>query len=398
LKKRILFVSYSMNIGGIQKSLLSLLSCIDYSKYDIDVMFFNREGELLNYIPKEINIIDPPDYISFMLIPKKQILKSLKNLANKPFALLLYIVMMFKGFIIGNMNMARQKYWKIYSKKLPGFNKKYDVAVAFHGGIDAYFVADKINANKKICWVHSDYNVLRRDKKIDKYYLDKFNTIVAVSETCRQKLLENHPHLQGKSEVIHNIVSKKQILQLAQNGKGFTDNYDGTRLLDVSRLDPMKGFDIAIPVIARLKTEGYNIRYYIVGDGPEKNNIQKDIKRYGLEDDVILLGKTPNPYPFIYQSDIFVHPSRFEGKSVAIDEAMLLGKPVIIMNYQTAKDQMIDGKTGFIAEMSEDGLYQKLKLLLDNKLLRNAICENLRDIQSNEAQNVMKFYRVIGDV
>ena len=177
--------------------------------------------------------------------------------------------------------------------------------------------------------------------------------------------------MSDKSRVCQNIVDMG-LIKSQLKGKSFDDNFAGVRLLDVTRIDPNKGLDIAVRVCSMLKKQGVNFRWYILGNDPlgYRKELERLIQLYDVVDSFILLGFTSNPYPYMNDADIIVHFSRFEGRSVSIDEALALRKPILLTNYPTAKDQITNGVNGWICEFDEKELCEKLIELINNKSKR----------------------------
>lgn len=398
-KKRLLFVSSNLNLGGVQKSLVSLLSNINLENYEVDLLLLKNEGIWIDNLPKSINVLKSPEYFKYAFLYKKHTSKNILYLLSnlKIVILLQYLFSIFTGVMGRDMGIARQHFWVKVQKCFPDFPGNYDVAIAYSGGLSSYIVADKIKAKKKVLWIHTDYRVLKRDIELDRIYYRGFNHVVAVSNSCRDIFVDIFPEFESRTKVIHNIVSPKAINELAISESGFNDKFNGIRIISIGRLDPNKGYELAINACSKLVNDGYNIKWYLFGEGPERENLENLIKNLLLMDKFILMGTYPNPYPFILQANIFVHPSKFEGKSVAIDEAKALCKPIVVTNYTTVGDQIEDGKDGMVVPISEDGIYQGLKRILDNQTLREQLSLNLKNIDQGNLSEILKFYSLIDD-
>lgn len=359
-KTRLLICSSRMGVGGVEKALLGLMGSIDYSKYSVDLLLMAQEGEFMEYIDKNVRILPTPSFFSWIVLPKQRIVYSFFKLIARPRILYYFVCNIVRGIIKGNMAMARQKMWKDCIGYIPAHEGEYDIALDFSGLLRQY-VLDKVNAGRKYTWIHSDYRVYGLDKQTDGQLLARFDKIFCVSATCKEIFDNEFPFLKNRSEVKHNIIDTAFIMSCIK-GKSYDDGFNGTRLLDVTRIDPNKGLDIAVQVCSELKRKGVDFRWYILGNDPlgYKKELIKLIKEYNVEDNFILLGFTSNPYPYMYEADIIVHFSRFEGRSVAIDEALALGKTILLTNYPTAKDQIEDGVNGYICDFDKDALTDKL--------------------------------------
>lgn len=365
-RKKILVTSNSLGIGGIEKAFLALINLLPSDEYDIDILLLKPFGEYKDLVNKNVNILPTPEEFFWISLPKKDILRCLKMLILHPISLFYFIRNIIGGLYCGSMAKARQYMWRDCINSVPDLKKKYDIALDFSGLLRRY-VLEKVDAEKKCTWIHSDYRVYHLDKEVDRLLLKRYDVINCVSETCKDIFDNEFPELATKSKVELNKIDKEFILSQI-NGHGFNDGFEGIRLLDVTRIDPNKGLDLAVQVCSKLKLRGKIFKWYILGNDPlgYKSTLEKIIKEYDVEDCFILLGFTSNPYPFMYQTDIIVHFSYFEGRSVSIDEALVLNKPILLTNYPTAKDQITNGVNGYICDFNTDLLAMKIEAIIDN--------------------------------
>jgi glycosyltransferase involved in cell wall biosynthesis len=389
-KKDILFVMNNLNCGGAEKALISLLETIDYSKVNVDLFLFKHEGLFMNKIPEKVNLLPEPDnYNYFDMSIKKAIvdclrLKKLDVLLNRIKA----------GFVFKtekNRAYCEQRVWKYISKSTGAINKNYDVSVGFLEKNPIYFIVDKTNALKKIGFIHNDYDKLEMNPKIDSIYFKELSNIVTVSEECASVLKQRFGT--KRIEVMYNIVSPKIIHKMSSESSDIKSNY--TSIVSVGRLTYQKGFEIAIETCKILVEKGFNIKWYIIGEGEERIKLEQLIKDNKLQNNFILLGIKENPYPFIKDADIYVQPSRFEGKSIAVDEAKILHKPIIVTNFSTAKDQIKNGENGIIVELNSKSLADGIIELISNETLRTMFVENLKKEELGTESEIDKFYKLL---
>jgi len=371
----LLFVSTALDIGGVQRSLLSLLSSLPENKYRIDLMLLRREGSLLPQLPPHVNVLDFP--APWALLPKQRIIKAFLQSIGPNLNALRFAYHLGKGMLSGKTETARHLLLKAVLPTLPPVKGSYRAAIDYTGAYKS-FVLDKVDAQRKLSWVHGDYRVFQRDKKLDTAEYGRLDHVVTVSELCKQIFDEAFPQFSSKSLVMPNITSKSLITRMAGESVDFDEGFDGIRILDITRLDPDKGLGIALRACKLLRQKGRNLRWYILGDGPEKAKMERVIAQENMQDAFILLGSRPNPYPYIKRADMVVHCSLFEGKSVAMDEAMLLEKPVILTDYPTAKDQVIDAVNGLICETNPEAVCGAVERLLDNPALVESIVKQLK--------------------
>ncbi|MDQ0256579.1 glycosyltransferase involved in cell wall biosynthesis [Evansella vedderi] len=396
MKKDILFVMPSLAAGGGEKSLVNLLSKIDYDLYNVDLLLFEKSGEFMNLIPSKVNLLQlPTKYITF----STNIINSIKEFLVQGNIKLVYSRFMFsiKGRTIKNPNISEQKTWKYIGDSFGTLEKSYDVAIGFMEKSSIYFVVEKVKSKKKIGWIHTNYSNSGMNNYFDKSYFKQLNHIVTVSEECAKSLEQNFIEEKSKIKVIHNIVSPSIINNLSNNELPNNFNYESSfiNIITIARLSYEKGIDIAVEACNLLINKGYKIKWYVIGDGKERGKLEELIGSFNLNDNFILLGTKANPYPFLKNSDIYVQPSRYEGKSIALDEAKILQKPIIVTNYDTSKDQIKDGKNGMIVSMNAEGLYSGIKTLIEDDIKVSSFIKNLAKETQGTEEEVKKFYELI---
>jgi glycosyltransferase involved in cell wall biosynthesis len=392
MKQQLLFVIPSLEAGGGEKSLVTLLNCIDYDQYDVDLVLFVPKGIFLKQLPKNVKLLYlTDDYRTFTSGLLSSILNFLKQgKVTLAFSRLLYT---FKSNIIKNKGKAEQYSWNHLKKSITSLTKEYDAAIGFLEKSSIYFVVDCVKAKRKIGFIHNDYVKLDLDASFDLPYFEKLNTIATVSEQCVTVLKEVFSTQKDKVQLLYNIVSAKLIHQMAE--ERVTIDTTKSSLLSIGRLHPQKGFDIAVEAAALLKSKGLNFVWYIIGEGADRTALEQAITKDGLEKHVVLLGIKENPYPYIKQTTIFVQPSRYEGKSIALDEAKLLHKPIVVTNFTTAKDQINHLKNGIICEMDANSLADALTSLLQNESLQNELSLHLSKESLGSEDEIDKFYKII---
>ncbi|MDH4423930.1 glycosyltransferase [Bacillus cereus] len=393
--KKILFVIDSLNSGGAEKSLVSLFTLFDYQKYEVDLLMFSPTGLYLPLLPQEINILDAPVLISNQHNGIKYLIKN-KNFKE------LYIrirtsISLRVPYNKKNMHNA-QISWKWMSKYIDILNEKYDVAIAYSQGIPTYFVAEKVKADKKICWVNTDYKIAPYNKKIDAKYYEQYDNVVAVSDYNKTIFINEMPSAREKISVIYDIVSPNLIKSMASQDDGFDDGFDGLRILTIGRLVDAKGYDMAIEACYKLKKQGYKLKWYVIGEGNLKSKLENMIKEFHLEETFILLGTFQNPYVFLKQCDVYVQPSRFEGYGLALAEAKVLQKPIVSTNFTVVHNQIKDRENGVIVTMNSDAVYEGIRGIIEDNHLREYLCENLGNEDMGTEGEIKKLYSIIESV
>ena len=395
MKKRMLFVIDSLHCAGAEKSLTTLLSLLDYSKYDVDLQLFGYGGALEELVPKEVNILKPMEYIKFSsLSTKNAVIKSLKNMNFKMLSSRLKFSLAIRKNNYSNAQKARV-YWQKVSNVIENNNKEYDIAISYAQGVPTFYVAEKVCAKKKLAWVNVSYKLEDEDRVFQEQFYDKYNKIVAVSDSAKNIFLETFPKYTDKLEIIYDINDADFIKKMSDQGQSYNDNYTGLRILTIGRLANQKGYDIALEACKILKEKGIEFKWYSLGVGPLKEEIEKYINENNLENNFKLLGVKSNPYPFIKDCDIYVQTSRFEGFGIAIAEARMLNKPVVTTRFDAVYNQMKDRKNGLVVDMNSQGIVNGILELINNKKLTNEIISYLKTEKKGNTEELEKFYKLI---
>ena len=393
--KKILFMCINMNIGGTEKALLTMLNEIDDSKYDITLLMLEEYGGFLNEIPSFVKVKYVDEY------------KSIKPFVNEPPKILIKRLIRNKEYLTGLTTLSSYSiskitnnisyYYRYILRNVKKIDEEYDLAVAYAGPMDfiTYFVLNKIKAKKKVQWIHFDITKIGFNRKFAERNYKKFDKIFVVSEEGKEKLINLIPALNNKIEAFFNIISCNLIENMSKNEKSFDDLFDGVRILTVGRLSKEKGQELTINVLARLKNEGYKVRWYCIGDGPEKDNYRNRIKSLDIENDYILLGSKLNPYPFMKDCDIYVQPSKHEGYCITLGEARCFDNPIVTTNFTGANEQIKNEVTGLVCDISEQGIYQAIKRLLDNKELYKDIRINLSNEIVDSTNEISKLEKLV---
>ena len=388
---------HSLHCGGAEKSLISLLESIDYTHYEVDLLLFKKEGIFLNKVPEEVKILNEPiNYNLFDMPIKKAVLLCLKE-GNLTTAL----NRIQAGYIFKNeVNRAKcdQKVWKYVSKSVKGLETYYDMAVGYLEKAPTYFINEKVIAKKKIGWVHTNYTSSGMDNIMDYPHYQKLDHMVTVSDQCKESLVDNFNKLSDKITVIHNILSPTVINRLSLSSNIQDEMSNGTiNIVTVARLCHVKGIDIAIRACKLLIENGYKVEWYVLGIGSKDENeeYKKLIQTENLQKSFKLLGVKENPYPYIRKADIYVQPSRFEGKSIAIEEAKILNKPIVITNFSTSKDQIENEENGLIVDIDPQSVFRGIVRMIEEEHLRNHLIWSLQsELLGNELE-VKKFYALL---
>ena len=398
MKKKILFIMPSMFIGGAERSLLGLFEVIDYAQYDVSLFLYRHEGEFLSYIPEQVNLLPPMVAYGTFDVPIRSLLFSQRWIFGIA-RLLSKVALKMHCLISGEKKgvwMSMQYTARYLLPLLPEIPGEYDLGVMFLGVADP--LVRKVKARKKVAWCHTDYDALYPDKAMDRKTYQAMDCIVFVSDACRDKMVRFYSELFDKTQVIENILAEKLMTQ--QSGIPIDDMpspKDGHVLLSIGRLSDAKNFDNIPDICARLIQAGLDVKWYIIGYGGDEPLIRQRIAEAHMEDHVILLGKKENPYPYIKACDLYVQPSRYEGKCVTVREAQMLGKPVVITRYATSASQLENGVDGVIVPMDNEGCAEGIAALLQDPEKMRQLSETCRNRDYSNASEVEKIYQLMED-
>lgn len=408
-----------MELGGAETSLIGLLQAIDYSKYDVDLFIHSHQGDMMQYIPKEVNLL--PEIAAYSMIEKPMV----------------YLLKMGYFWLVFARLLAKLKYWRYLWRKgiessaaifqyvgdcvtplLPSLYHlgEYDLAISFLHPHN--IVRDKVLAKKKVCWIHTDYTRIDINVEQELPVWSAFDHIVSISPDVTKTFLQVFPSLKDKILEMENILSPAFVRQRAEEFDASADmpKYsDVINILSVGRYSDAKNYD-NVPDICRLINANANpnvnpnpnpnanpnankevkltVRWFLIGYGDDRL-IRQKIHEAGMEDNVILLGKRTNPYPYMKACDIYAQPSRYEGKSVTVREAQMLCKPVVVTNYPTAKSQIQDGVDGVIVPMDNEACAKGIVDFIQNKQLQGEIVNYLSTHDYGNVDEVRKIGKLI---
>lgn len=387
--KKAIFVVKSLSNGGIEHSLVNLINSIE--DYEMTLIMSKKQAPLLSLIKKPIKVKYLTD--TGLGIDTRIFVK--ESFENKKWLSLLRASWRIGFFLISKNMIPLNNFFLDY---YPSEEEEYDLAIAYDGGlrVTSSYVIQKIKAKKKIMWVHEDYSkLIEVEKQTGGSVFKSFDQIFCVSIGAKEKFVELYPELSDKTDVFYSIYSKNDFYQKALNKKS-DYNYEGIKILTVARLGDEKGHDLIPEVISKLKSEGYQFHWYLVGDDDgSKSKLEKEIKNRQLESYLSLMGGKENPFPYYRDCDIYVQPSKQEGYCMSMVEAMAFGKPIVATNFLTAKEFILNhGIDGLIADVSSESLYENIKRMLDDKKLRMSISEFYLQKTIDTTTEVEKFYAI----
>ena len=398
MKHTILIFSQAMELGGVERSLLGLLDSIDYDRYDVDLFLMRHSGELMPYLnPKAKLLPEIPQYAS-LAVPMASLVKSGQ-------------LGVLRGRLKGKL--AARRFDKqhpsdkpsvtalTYSHKYPLNSmppisgRTYDLAISFL--TPHYFARERVNAKKYAAWIHTDYTALSFDRSAELAMWSGYDAICGVSEQASRSFQTVFPELSDKVQTTENILPKELIVKQTVQPQTDIPSDGAIKILSVGRFCDAKNFDNVPDICRRLLEDGLNVKWYLIGYGGEEPLIRQKITEAGMQDRVIILGKKDNPYPYMRACDLYVQPSRYEGKAVTVREAQLLGKPVVITDYATSGSQLEDGADGMIVPMDNAGCAAGIAALLRDPARMQQLSENCAKRDYTNSAEVEKIYALMED-
>lgn len=363
MKKRILFVNKSFELGGIQTALKNMLFTLSPDKYTIDLLVFNDLKYEKTILPDYVNIIKCSLLVQTLGMTFSDVLKS-KNIIQ--------IIFKFVSTIWAKIfgNSLPVKFALLFQNKLVG----YDYAVAYHHEVRSTtmvsgfvrFVLNKVEAKSKIGWIHSDFIATGINTKQNYKIYSKLDKIISVSRATMDSFVASYPSLKDKCSFCYNVLPSEDIL-LKSNEKSRIDisSKNGEVVFfSACRLVEEKGILRTLNVMKKLAAQKLSFKWYIAGDGKLKKEIVDTINAYNLCDHVLLLGYISNIYPYIKQCDWLLLPSFHETFSISAAEALILKTPVLATDIPVVRE-LINDDSGHICDNSEAGIEQGLKYVIN---------------------------------
>ena len=378
-KKRLLFVINTLGRGGAEVALMSLLNHPDLAAYDVSLYVMLGQGELVARLPENVHLLnkrfDSADVLSkegkrwlarhtlSLLLRRGAMLRCLPELVHNGLA------MKRAGRV-----QPDKLLWHALAVGAPAPKEEYDLAIAYIEGGAAHYVAERVRAKRKVAFIHSDLIQGGYTAALNRKCYDAFCRIFCVSESVLSSFLKLYPEHREKTEVMYNLLDVDRIMSMSRIPGGFSDPFDGVRLLTIGRLVVPKALDVSVKALSILKERGVRARWTVLGEGEERTSLESMIQELGLAEDFLLPGVTDNPYPFLRQTDIYLHCSRSEGRSVALSEAMCLGCAVIASDCDGNRGQVTDGVDGLLVPLDAKAIADAVERLLSDKDL----CERLK--------------------
>lgn len=377
-KQHVLIFTHVMAIGGVERSLIGMLRCMNPDEVEVDLQLLENTGELLDQVPPWVRVLPAPAAYNSLIMPVSKIIFTrgfpialMRIMANFVLKLRKSIGLP-PGFLLARSHRYSMPF-------IPRVEGEYDLAISYMMPHD--FVARKVCSRKKVGWIHTDYTSVESGVAVDfevKAW-QQMNQVISISKEVTASMIKVFPQLERRIILIENILDPNLVREKSTKYLP-AEVVDWPRspmltFCSVGRLTHQKGFDIAIEAAYKLRLTGLDFRWYVIGYGPDKPMLRKLITRYELGNFFILLGPHENPYPIMKACDLYIQPSRYEGKAVSIREAQILGKAVLVSDFATVGSQISHLEDGFITPSGVDGLFDGILTLVNNSELRTSLSE-----------------------
>ena len=388
-----------MELGGAERALLGLLNNIDYDKVSVDLFLERHTGELFEFIPSRVKLLPENPAYACMAVPASQVFKKLKL----GVALGRFIGKKKADEFIRTNNLSDGTGVVLeYSQKhtvrfMPMISdEEYDLVISFL--TPHYFAAEKAKGKMKVAWIHTDYTAIVIDRESELKMWLKYDKIISISPEVTDSFLKIFPELGKKIVLMPNMhpsefIRKKSEEFIPVDEMPLDEDYS---FLSIGRFSMQKNFD-NLPFICKelIEAHGLNVKWYIIGYGTDTQLIESNIRKAGMENNVVILGKKSNPYPYIKRCDFYIQPSRYEGNAVTVNEALILGKPVVITDYSTARSQINHGVDGVIVPLENKACAAGIaEFILDNELQKK-IKANVSASDFSNAEYVEELYKLM---
>lgn len=388
-----------LELGGAEMALIGLLHALDPKKVDVDLSIYSHQGPLMKYIPEWVNLLPEVKDYSMIEQPMSEALKRghLGVVTGRILAKLKHQKYRKKHQVSGDDASIMQYIGNCVTPFLPPINPgvEYDLCISF---LTPHNIGrDKVKAKKRLAWIHTDYSTVSVNPEIELPVWNAYDKIASISAEVTKSFLKTFPSLESKIMPMENILPETYVRSRSE--EPILDNKQktsGLRLLSIGRYCHAKNYDNVPDIAKKIVDAGVpDLKWYIIGYGGSEALIRQRIAEAGMEDHVILLGKKENPYPYIKACDIYVQPSRYEGKSVTVREAQMLCKPVAVTAYPTASSQIKDGVDGVIVPLDNEGCARGLADFIRNKDLQSKIVDYLKDHDYANTSEVNKIYDLL---
>ncbi len=373
MKKTILFINGHLDAGGCERSLIDILKNIDYEKYNVDLLLLEHLGDYYDEVPKEVNVI---------LCSLDDAFGNLVSCLVKAIKRKDWFSLLFRFYyILGNK--LNQLFWKKLKKLFTKVKDNYDIVIAYRPGIYTELAAFTFTGKKKISWWHHGcMNFSGKAADILGMAYRQMNSIVAVSSSSALLVAEAFPDIKSKIKVIPNMIITNELYDKSTQFDPKEFQKSNFKIVSVGRMSPEKNMIICPHIAYLLKKKGISFRWVLIGEGIEEQKVETVISQLDLQDDMIMVGKKNNPYPYIANADLMVHPSLVESQGITLLESMVLRTPVVAVDSMGPQEFIKSGVNGYLVKNNVEEIAQIIEMLcFDDKL-----CSIITDNAANDVR------------
>ena len=382
MKKTVLFINGHLDAGGCERSLIDVLKNIDYEEYDVDLLLLEHMGDYRDEVPKDVNVIlRSIDYAfgGFISCIKRSIIR--KDWFSFYFRIY---------YILGDK--VNHRFWRRLKKLFKEVRCNYDIIVAYRPGICTELAAFAFQGNKKISWWHHGcMNFSGKSADLLGISYRQMDSIVAVSSSSALLVAETFPDIQNKIEVIPNMIVPTELYNKSKQFEPKEFQNSDLKIISVGRMSPEKNMILCPHIANLLKKSGISFRWILIGDGEEESKVKNAIEQLHLQNNVIMVGKKSNPYPYIVNADIMVHPSLVESQGITLLESMVLRTPVIAVASKGPQEFINTGENGYLVDNNAEEIAHTIEMLNTSTSLRKLIADNAaKDVQRFGCEEIMQ--------
>jgi len=385
MKKKVLFIIGTLQSGGVSKSIVNLLNAFDRERFDVALFIVSTGGVFEQFLPSDVRIIRNADVSGVTGGPRS----AWRLLKRGRILLALAVVVRLLLSPFSKSLMGRWMAWAMPCVS----QEEWDLIVDYGGQQQLYYMVDKLKGKKKITFFHNDYSKWPYYYKADRLYYPKVDGIYTISETCADALRRYFPDCADKVGVIENISSPALIRKMAEEKVALPQS--PVVLATLGHFCRRKGSDFAIEAAKILVEKNVDFSWLFIGQIKEPDLLEQ-VKAAGLQERFVFTGIQANPYPYVAACNVYVHPARFEGKSIALDEAKILCKPIVVTRFSTVNDQFEEGVNASFSDMNGEALAQTILDLLNSEETRNRYTTYLQThLHDNTDEVLANFYRLL---
>lgn len=378
-------------MGGAEKALINLLKKLDEERYDLHLWVFDPSGVLMPEVPQNVTVWNAgPQFAQFSKGLVRSTLYWLLRFQLLSVVYRLWFTWLSKRYPV---NQAEQYSWKALRKFLSPPTTTFDVAIGFLEKTSIYACVDCISAPKKIGFIRVDYTFLNLDKTFDEAYFQQLDFLCANGTLSEGVLHREFPALSSRIRCVENVTFPETIWELSR-AEQVIDPKE-VSLVTVGRLEAQKGYFLALEACKILVERGIPVRWYIIGEGSERQKLEPQIAAYQLTHHFILVGRLENPYPYMQQCSVYVQTSLYEGKSNTVNEAKILRKPIVVTDFDVVFEQITSGVNGIIVAKQPEAIADALIEVLQSPELQQKLTDQLAQESQRYGKEIEQFTAIL---